>query len=45
MQVIIYGRLLIAKIVNATVISLAEAPQGFKDFDSGVARKFVIMTD
>jgi glutathione-independent formaldehyde dehydrogenase len=44
-QAILYGRLPIAKIVNATVISLAEVPQGFKDFDSGVARKFVIMTD
>jgi hypothetical protein len=32
----------IAKAVNATVISLDEAPQGYKDFDSGVAKKFVL---
>ena len=28
--------------MNATVISLDEAPQGYADFDSGVAKKFVI---
>ena len=32
----------IAKAVNATVISLDEAPQGYRDFDKGAARKFVI---
>ena len=42
MQAILYDRLPIAKIVNATVISLSEAPQGYKDFDSGVAKKFVL---
>ena len=42
MQAILYDRLPIAKIVNATVISLDEAPEGYKAFDSGVARKFVI---
>jgi len=42
MQAILYDRLPIAKIVNATVISLEEAPQGYKSFDSGVAKKFVI---
>jgi glutathione-independent formaldehyde dehydrogenase len=42
MQAILHDRLPIAKIVNATVISLDEAPKGYKDFDSGVARKFVI---
>jgi glutathione-independent formaldehyde dehydrogenase len=42
MQAILYGRLPIAKIVNATVISLDDAPQGYKDFDSGVAKKFVL---
>ena len=35
-------RLPIASIVNATVISLDEAPQGYRDFDSGVAKKFVL---
>jgi glutathione-independent formaldehyde dehydrogenase len=42
MQAILYGRLPIAKIVNATVISLDDAPQGYRDFDSGVAKKFVL---
>jgi glutathione-independent formaldehyde dehydrogenase len=32
----------IAKIVNATVISLGKAPQGYKDFDAGAAKKFVL---
>lgn len=42
MQAILYDRLPIAKIVNATVIKLSDAPQGYKDFDSGVAKKFVL---
>jgi glutathione-independent formaldehyde dehydrogenase len=42
MQAILYDRLPIAKIVNATVISLNDAPKGYKDFDSGVAKKFVL---
>jgi len=42
MQAILYDRLPIAKIVNATVISLSQAAEGYRDFDSGVARKFVI---
>ena len=42
MQAILYDRLPIAKIVNATVIKLDDAPQGYKDFDSGVAKKFVL---
>ncbi len=42
MQAILHDRLPIAKIVNATVISLNEAPKGYKDFDSGVAKKFVL---
>ena len=32
----------IAKAVNATVISLDEAPQGYKDFDKGAAKKYVL---
>ena len=28
--------------VNATMITLDEAPQGYKDFDKGAAKKFVI---
>jgi len=31
-----------SQIVNATVISLNDAPKGYKDFDSGVAKKFVL---
>jgi glutathione-independent formaldehyde dehydrogenase len=42
MQAILHDRLPIAKIVNATVISLDEAPTGYQDFDKGVARKFVL---
>lgn len=42
MQAILHDRLPIAKIVNATVISLNDAPKGYADFDSGVAKKFVI---
>ncbi len=42
MKAILHDRVQIAKAVNATVISLDEAPQGYADFDSGVAKKFVI---
>ena len=42
MQSILHNRLPVAEIVNATVISLDQAPQGYRDFDPGVARKFVI---
>src|SRR6187397_2082466 len=42
MQMILHDKANIAKAVNATVISLDEAPQGYKDFDSGVAKKFVL---
>jgi glutathione-independent formaldehyde dehydrogenase len=42
MQAILHDRLPIAKIVNATVIPLTEAAQGYQAFDSGVAKKFVL---
>ena len=42
MQAILHDRLPIAKIVNATVISLDEAPQGYENFDKGAAKKFVL---
>jgi len=42
MQAILHDRLPIAKIVNATVISLDDAPKGYQDFDKGAAKKFVI---
>ena len=42
MQAILHGRLPIAKIVNATVISLSDAAEGYRAFDSGAAKKFVL---
>ncbi|MGE6629158.1 formaldehyde dehydrogenase, glutathione-independent [Bacillus sp. NPDC077027] len=42
MKSILSGRAQIAKAVNATVINLDQAPGGYNDFDSGVAKKFVI---
>jgi glutathione-independent formaldehyde dehydrogenase len=42
MQAILYDRLPIAKIVNATVIPLDQAPAGYSDFDSGAAKKFIL---
>jgi glutathione-independent formaldehyde dehydrogenase len=42
MQAILYDKIQIAKAVNATLISLDEAPEGYKDFDHGAAKKFVI---
>jgi glutathione-independent formaldehyde dehydrogenase len=41
MQMILNDKAQIAKAVNATVISLDEAPQGYKDFDQGAAKKYV----
>jgi glutathione-independent formaldehyde dehydrogenase len=41
MQMILNDRAQIAKAVNATVISLDEAPDGYRDFDQGAAKKFV----
>lgn len=42
MMAILHDRLPIAKIVNATVIPLEKAPEGYKDFDKGAAKKFVL---
>jgi glutathione-independent formaldehyde dehydrogenase len=42
MQAILYDKIQIAKAVNATVISLDDAPKGYQDFDRGAAKKFVI---
>jgi len=41
MSAILHDRVQIAKAVNATVISLDDAPQGYKDFDKGASKKFV----
>jgi glutathione-independent formaldehyde dehydrogenase len=42
MVAILYNKIQIAKATNVTVITLDEAPQGYKDFDKGAARKFVL---
>jgi glutathione-independent formaldehyde dehydrogenase len=42
MRMILNDRAHIADAVNATVISLDEAPHGYDDFDKGAAKKFVI---
>jgi glutathione-independent formaldehyde dehydrogenase len=42
MMAVLHDRIRIAKAVNATVIPLDQAPQGYADFDRGAARKFVI---
>ena len=41
MQMILNDKAQIAKAVNATVITLDEASQGYEDFDQGAAKKFV----
>jgi glutathione-independent formaldehyde dehydrogenase len=42
MMAVLHDCIHIVQAVNATVISLDEAPKGYEDFDRGVARKFVI---
>jgi glutathione-independent formaldehyde dehydrogenase len=42
MMAILHDKIQIAKAVNATLISLDEGPQGYKDFDKGAAKKYVI---
>jgi glutathione-independent formaldehyde dehydrogenase len=42
MTAILHDKVHIAKAVNATIIGLDSAPQGYQDFDKGVAKKFVI---
>jgi glutathione-independent formaldehyde dehydrogenase len=42
MQMILNDKAHIAKAVNATVVTLDDAPQGYKDFDKGAARKYVL---
>ena len=42
LNAILNDRAQIAKAVNATVITLDEAPQGYRDFDHGTAKKFVL---
>ena len=42
MEAILNDRVQIAKAVNATVLTLDEAPQGYQDFDKGASKKFVL---
>ena len=42
METILRGKASIARAVNATLITLDEAPAAYADFDRGVAKKFVI---
>lgn len=42
MMAILHDKVHIAKAVNATLIPLDQAPQGYQDFDKGAAKKFVI---
>jgi glutathione-independent formaldehyde dehydrogenase len=42
MTAILHDKVQIAKAVNVNLISLDEAPKGYKDFDKGAAKKFVI---
>jgi len=42
MSAILSGRTSISRNVNATVIPLDDAPQGYQDFDHGMAKKFVL---
>ncbi|HWD98945.1 MAG TPA: alcohol dehydrogenase catalytic domain-containing protein, partial [Bryobacteraceae bacterium] len=42
MEAILHDKTQPAKAVNVTVISLDQAPQGYKDFDKGAAKKYVM---
>ncbi|MEV4603117.1 formaldehyde dehydrogenase, glutathione-independent [Amycolatopsis sp. NPDC049253] len=42
MMAILNDRVQIAKAVNATPISLGDAPRGYHEFDQGAARKYVL---
>ena len=42
MKAILHDKVQIAKAVNATSITLDDAPKGYEDFDKGAAKKFVL---
>ena len=42
MMAILHDRVQIARVVNATVIPLENAPLGYQDFDRGAAKKYVL---
>ena len=43
MQCILHDKIKIAKAVNVTTIKLEDAPKGYKDFDKGASKKFVLI--
>src|SRR5579864_1295546 len=42
MMAILHDKVNVAKAVNVTVLPLEDAPRGYRDFDKGVAKKFVL---
>jgi glutathione-independent formaldehyde dehydrogenase len=42
MMAILHDKVQIAKNVNATVVPLDQAPQGYADFDKGAAKKYIL---
>jgi glutathione-independent formaldehyde dehydrogenase len=42
MMAILHDKIKIAKAVNVTVVTLDQSVQGYKDFDKGAAKKFVL---
>jgi glutathione-independent formaldehyde dehydrogenase len=42
MMAILHDRVQIAKAVNATAITLDDAPRGYQEFDQGASRKYVL---
>jgi glutathione-independent formaldehyde dehydrogenase len=42
MMAILHDRVHIADAVNATAITLEEAPRGYAEFDAGAATKYVL---
>lgn len=42
MQAILHDKVKIADAVNATAISLEDAPRGYAEFDGGAAKKYVL---
>jgi glutathione-independent formaldehyde dehydrogenase len=42
MMAILHDKVQIAKAVNATVITLDDAPTGYRDFDKGAAKKYIL---
>ena len=41
-QAIMFDRIDVSQVVNATLVTLDDAPKAYSAFDAGVPRKFVI---